>query len=522
MSYRVEVAAELAGRADELAAQLARDGVPTALADAEPSLWGQPAREEAATRLGWLHCPETSAELPDQMAGLREVLAAQGVRRVLLAGMGGSSLAPEVIAARYGCPLTVLDSTDPDQIRQALAGGVEDLAVVISSKSGGTLETDSHRRLLHERLERAGIDPASRMVVVTDPGSPLEATAHTAGYRVINADPNVGGRYSALTAFGLVPTALAGAPVAELLDQAAAVRASLGRAEDNPGLRLGAALGAGWQAGLDKLVLVETGGLGFAAWAEQLVAESTGKQGRGLLPVVVSAPEAQSGSGASHVVEINPDRDGSATRVAGPLGAAFLVWEYAVAIAGRVIEIDPFDQPNVAESKQNTTRVLAGAWPEEAPSFVDGAVEVRAEAGLLNGATDLAGAIAALLERIPPRGYLAVMAYLNRFGQPEAAELRDSLARRSEAAVTFGWGPRFLHSTGQYHKGGPRLGAFLQVTGVIEEELAIPGRDFGFGRLELAQALGDRQALASRSRPLLHCHLTDRSAGLAQLLEAAR
>ncbi|MHB2024039.1 MAG: hypothetical protein ACYCO3_12015, partial [Mycobacteriales bacterium] len=493
---------------------------------------------------------------------LRAELTEDGVRRVLLAGMGGSSLAAEVIAAHYRCPLTVLDSTDPDQVRQALAPGVEDLAVVVSSKSGGTLETDSHRRLLHERLQQAGIDPARRIVVVTDPGSPLAATAGQAGYRVIHADPNVGGRYSALTAFGLVPTALAGAPVAELLDQAREVRGWLAESEANPGLRLGAVLGAGWRAGLDKLGLAESGGIGFASWVEQLVAESTGKQGRGLLPVVLDGPDGSIGSGASHVVEIIGDgttyggaagrgatsggtagggtagggaagggatsggtadgRQAPASRVAGELGAAFLVWEFAVAIAGRVIGIDPFDQPNVAESKENTNRVLAGAWPAEPASFVDGAVEVRADAALLQGASDLAGALAALLAAVPPRGYLAVMAYLNRFGQPQAAGLRAALARRSETAVTFGWGPRFLHSTGQYHKGGPQVGAFLQITGAIEEELAIPGREFGFGRLELAQALGDRQALASRGRPLLHCHLTDRGAGLEQLLSALR
>ena len=228
-----------------------------------------------------------------RLSALREALAAEGVDRVVLCGMGGSSLAPEVITAAAGVPLTVLDATDPHQVRAALAGDLARTVVVVSSKSGGTVETDSQRRAFVEAFTEAGLDPATRLVVVTDPGSPLSALAEAEGCReLFLADPDVGGRYSALTAFGLVPSALAGVDVGVLLDEAEAVLPSLGRAEDNPALELGCVLGGAGAAGRDKLVLAPGSDAlpGFGDWAEQLVAESTGKQGSGLLPVVVGSP----------------------------------------------------------------------------------------------------------------------------------------------------------------------------------------------------------------------------------------
>jgi len=226
-----------------------------------------------------------------------------------------------------------------------------------------------------------------------------------------------------------------------------------------------------------------------------------------------------------HMVLIGPRSLSPDTTVDGPLGAQFLLWEFATAVAGWALRIDPFDQPNVAESKDNTKAVLEkagdGPLPEGDPAFVDGAVEVHGDRALLGDATTVGDAITALLGAVPDRGYLAVMAYLDRIGEPQAADLRTSLARRIPHAVTFGWGPRFLHSTGQYHKGGPQVGAFLQITGAHATDLDVPGQPFTFGRLQLAQALGDLQALQSRERPVLRLHLTDRAAGLAQLLTAA-
>jgi glucose-6-phosphate isomerase len=204
--------------------------------------------------------------------------------------------------------------------------------------------------------------------------------------------------------------------------------------------------------------------------------------------------------------------------VNGPLGAHFLTWEFATAIAGRILEINPFDQPNVTESKDNTNRLLADGLPETTPAFTDGAIAVY---GDTEGAS-VREAVTALLDAIPPHGYLAVLAYLDRFGDADAAEVRPALAVRTRQPVTFGWGPRFLHSTGQYHKGGPPVGAFLQITGEVTNDLPVPGKPYTFGTLQAAQAAGDLQALAGRGRPTLRLHLTDRSEGIAQLLAALR
>ena len=264
---------------------------------------------------------------------------------------------------------------------------------------------------------------------------------------------------------------------------------------------------------------------GVGDWGEQRIAESIGKVGRGILPVVLESADAP-GAQADDVL-LAVVGDGAPARqpslgVTGPLGAQFLGWEYATAVAGRILGINPFDQPNVTESKDNTNRILGEGLPADPPAAKIGAIEIRGSGGALDG-VDLSAhdgvvlALDALLSAIPPRGYLAVMAYLDREQDAAAGELRALLARRTEHAVTFGWGPRFLHSTGQYHKGGPQVGAFLQVTGVVDQDLPVPDRDFDFATLQAAQAAGDRKALADRGRPLLHLHLTDRAAGLAQL-----
>jgi glucose-6-phosphate isomerase len=516
----------------EVLKQLSADSVASRLSASDATLWGPDAESEAAVRLGWVDLPTSSRELLPQLAELREEAERDGLDHVVLSGMGGSSLAPEVITRTHGRELTVLDMTDPQQIRHAIADRLERTILVVSSKSGGTIETDSHRRAYEQAFRDAGLTPqevARRIVVVTDPGSPLERTAREAGYRVVLADPNVGGRYSALTAFGLVPSALAGVDVARLLDEAAALAPALAVNEaTNPGLLLGAALGTGAVTGRDKAVIAaqDAGVVGFGDWAEQLIAESTGKEGKGVLPVVVESTTApgyaDAGDDAQRVVI---GTDGSAgIAVTGPLGAQFLLWEFATAVAGRVIGINPFDQPNVQESKDNTSALLEkagdGPLPEGEPAFTEGAVRVYGDAELLAGATTLAGAVEALLGAVPDNGYLAVMAYLDRIGDTAAEQLRAPLAARLGRQVTFGWGPRFLHSTGQYHKGGPLVNAFLQITGATTDDLDVPGRPFTFGRLQMAQALGDLGALTSRGRPALRLHLTDRAAGLRQLAAA--
>jgi glucose-6-phosphate isomerase len=521
---------------DALRAPLIDDGVAARLIQKDATLWGPDAESEASVRLGWLDLPATSQELVARLADLRAELAAEGLDRVVLCGMGGSSLAPEVICRTAGVPLTVLDTTDPGQVAAAMAD-LDRSVVVVSSKSGGTVETDSHRRAFIAAFAAAGLDEkeiGARFVVVTDPGSPLAETAAAMGARaVFLADPTVGGRYSALSAFGLVPAALAGADVGALLAEAEELAEHLA-APDNPAMELGVALGAAFRAGRDKLALADAAHgsgnriQGFGGWAEQLVAESTGKQGRGILPVVlesVDAPGADAPDALLAVVGGDAPATGPSIGVTGPLGAQFLAWEYATAVAGRILGINPFDQPNVTESKENTNAILDGGLPDERPLATIGAIEVYGSGGVLDGVDlslhdGVSLALDAVLAAIPPRGYLAVMAYLDRERDSAAGELRAALAAHTEHAVTFGWGPRFLHSTGQYHKGGPQVGVFLQLTGAVAEDLPVPARPYTFATLQAAQAAGDRKALADRQRPVLHLHLTDRTAGLEQLRKA--
>ena len=511
---------------------LVTSGVASGIARRDATLWGPEAEEEAAKRLAWIDLPRASRELVEPILALRDELRGAGLDRVVLCGMGGSSLAPEVICGAEGLPLVVLDASDPDSVRAAAGEALERTVVVVSSKSGGTVETDSQRRAFEQAFTDAGIDPAERIVVVTDPGSPLAEASADAGYRTFLADPEVGGRYSALTAFGLVPSGLAGADIGALLDGAADVHdALITDSPDNPALRLGALLGHAALAGVDKLVLASGGATyaGLGDWIEQLVAESTGKNGRGILPVVVEgvdAPGIQPSTTDAVLVTYGPEfvfdsispASGWGAVVDGLLGAQMLTWEVATAVAGRVLGINPFDQPDVESAKQ-AARALLDETPEEEPALlaVDG-LEVRAlGAGLteeLTSAGDPETAIAALLDRLAAeddRGYLAVMAYAERAAYPELAASRRTLADRTARPVTFGWGPRFLHSTGQLHKGGPPVGVFLQVTVAPRADLPIPGRPFGFAQLVAAQAAGDARVLADHDRPVLRLHLRDPS-----------
>lgn len=516
---------ELQQEARALTESLVADRVASRLAAWDATLWGPDAEPEASIRLSWTSLHETSRPLVAEIAGLRAELLGEGVSRVVLAGMGGSSLAPEVICRTEGVDLVVLDTTDPAQVADALAGDLQRTVLVVSSKSGSTLETDSHRRIFSAAFEANGIDPARRIVVVTDPGSGLEATATELGYRrVFTADPHVGGRYSALTAFGLVPSGLAGADVGALLDSAASVAPTLViDAADNPGLVLAGALGAAHARGAEKVVLADTGSgiLGFPDWAEQLVAESTGKNGTGLLPVAVEGPDAAGFAGPGRDATAVAIGAGAASvQVQGGLGAQFLLWETAVAAVGRLLGINPFDQPDVEAAKKAARALLdaPGAGTQPAPLVADGAIEVHVVGDwLTTPVSSVSDAVGALLDAAPEQGYLAVQAYLDRIDDASTAVLRPELARHSGLQTTFGWGPRFLHSTGQYHKGGHQNGVFLQLTGASAQDLDIPGQPFGLATLQLAQAAGDGAVLAEHGRPVLRLHLTDRLAGLSQL-----
>ena len=488
------------------------------------TLWGEAAEAESAQRLAWVDLAEASRDLVPDIATLRTELVGRGMTHVVLCGMGGSSLAPEVICEAVGVELTVLDSSDPDAVRTALEDRLAETVVVVSSKSGGTVETDSQRRAFEKAFTDAGLEPAERIVVVTDPGSPLEASAREAGYRVFAADPEVGGRYSALTAFGLVPSGLAGVDVALLLDDAAAARDALATdSPDNPGLRLGGLLGAANLAGVDKMVLADAGAAfrHLGDWAEQLVAESTGKDGLGILPVVVDALDSPGFSPSTPdavLVTYGPDdvsasvdpASGWAASVDAPLGAQLLLWEVATAVAGRLIGINPFDQPDVESAKSAAREMLEGGGTSPVPAFVDGPVTVYASEGWLpEGTSTVDAAVTALLEHLDAdHGYVSVQAYLDRHRDAALADVRDTLARRTGRPVTFGWGPRFLHSTGQYHKGGPDTGVYLQVTGQPEADLAVPDRPFTFHEFLTAQLVGDGQVLADKGRPVLRLHVS--------------
>lgn len=516
---------KLAEEAQAVAGQLAGDQVASKLAAQDPTLWGPDAEPEASIRLSWTTLHQTSRPLVGEIEALRADLHAEGVDRVVLAGMGGSSLAPEVITATAGVPLAVLDTTDPGQVADALAGDLTRTVLVVSSKSGSTVETDSHRRIFTAAFTAANIDAASRIVVVTDPGSPLDELGTELGYRkVFRADPHVGGRYSALTAFGLVPAGLAGVDVGALLAEAAAAAPLLARdADTNPALVLAGALGTRHSTGAEKVVLADSGSgiKGFPDWAEQLIAESTGKHGTGLLPVAVQGVDAPGFAGAGSdatPTAIGPAAGNAMIRTAGPLGGLFLLWEHAVAVVGRLLGINPFDQPDVEVAKA-ATRDLLDAGQEPAPAFTDGSIEVHA-GWLPEGTASVAAAINALIAEAPEFGYVAVQAYLDRLEDASAELLRPEIARRGGTQTTFGWGPRFLHSTGQYHKGGHQNGVFLQVTGAVEQDLPVPERRYTLGVLQRAQALGDGSVLAEHGRPVLRLHLTDRVAGLAELFKA--
>lgn len=533
MSFRIKVTGAAEGAVNNHVPQLVSDLVASSITAQNPTLWGKAAEAEAAIRLGWTESVALSRPLVPEIYALRDELASKSITRFVLCGMGGSSLAPEVITATMNVDLTILDSTEPGQVRAAVSDNITHTAVIVSSKSGSTVETDSQMRAFIRAFREAGIDPVERIVVVTDPGSPLDSASRAAGYRVFNADPNVGGRFSALTAFGLVPSGLAGVDIDELLNEAEAVELDL--AVDQPenfGLILGAAM-AGTTPLKNKLGLVTDGThlVGFPDWAEQLIAESTGKENTGILPVVldVVSPELTAGYSDLQVIRfvddahefhlLNQHKHEGEILVSGTLGAMFMVFEYATAVAGRLLGINPFDQPDV-ESAKIAARALLDNRPEATePLFVDHGIEVRSHVHL-DKAQTAREAITALLELLPPDGYVSVQAYLDRENYPQAYGVRDLVAARAARPVTFGWGPRFLHSTGQFHKGGPAVGVFIQILQTPHEDLSIDDRPFTFGELITAQAAGDAQVLAQHGRPVITLTLTKPAAQLEHLFAA--
>jgi len=527
---RVALAPALASLAQPAVDRLVDAQVAGRIARKDNELWGPAVASEAAIRLGWVTSARDSVELIAEILELRDQLRSRGINRIVLCGMGGSSLAPEVIARQSDLELVILDATSPDQVASAIRD-LERTAVVVSSKSGSTVETDSQKRAFEAAFTAAGLAVSEHMIIVTDPGSPLDQAARADGYRVFNADSNVGGRYSALTAFGLVPAGLAGADIAGLLSSAQQVASVLStNSPENPALILAAALAAvpkPHDAGHRDKFLVETDQLpGFADWVEQLVAESTGKEGRGSLPIAIDgdAPELSLDladtlvvryAGSSAVALPAPVAE-NLILFTGDLGELFLMWEFATAAMGWLLEINPFDQPNVESAKTAARALLDAPSQPHIPDFVDGGIAVTAQA-LSTPPGSLDAAIEALLAAVGPLGYLSIHTYLSRVELPQFADLRGIAANRLARPVSFGWGPRFLHSTGQYHKGGPAQGAFLQLTVRSEFDHPVPGRPFSFGTLLKAQAAGDARVLADQGLPVLTLELSDPLADLARI-----
>jgi transaldolase / glucose-6-phosphate isomerase len=536
-----------------------REGKVRRLWAGDASLWTE---TDEAKWLGWTTVVDRQLAAVAQLEDFAADVQRAGFSDVLLLGMGGSSLGPEVFAETFGAKtgfpkLHVLDSTDPAQIRSFESK--VDLArtlFIVSSKSGSTLEPNIFKQYFFERAKTVvGAEVAKRFVAITDPGSSLEKIARNEGFRAIfHGLPSIGGRYSVLSNFGIVPAAAAGVPPGAFLESAAEmVRSCAASAPpvENPGVMLGAILGVCQRHGRDKATIIASKGIAdFGAWLEQLLAESTGKLGKGIVPVdaePLGAPGVYGNDRVFAYLRLAADQDGEQERsvaaleaaghpvvriiVSDPmqLGQEFFRWEMATAVAGSIIGINPFDQPDVEVSKVKTRDLTTayektGSLPEEKPFFSDARFKLfadpRNETELMPKATSLTAALKAHFARIGAGDYAALLAYIER--NPAHIEAMQSLRRtirdHTRAATCVGFGPRFLHSTGQAYKGGPNSGVFLQITCDDARDLPVPGQKYSFGVVKAAQARGDFEVLAERGRRALRVHIAgDLAAGLADL-----
>jgi transaldolase/glucose-6-phosphate isomerase len=523
----------------------------------DPDLWKPGDSAHAAVinnRLGWLDVIGGMHERLPELEALAAEVREAGWRDCVLLGMGGSSLCPEVLRSSFGSAegqpaLHVLDTTDPLAIAR-VTGAIDPGATgyIVSSKSGTTLETLSHVAHFWEVTAAVTDNPGSHFVAVTDPGTPLATLAQERRFlHLYRNPPDIGGRYSALSMFGLVPAAVIGIDCRLLLERAASMRRNCAAGvpgDLNCGLSLGAVMGALHDQGRDKVTILAPREIeAFSLWAEQLIAESTGKEGKGIIPIgdePIGAPGVYSEDRLFVALRIgdNPDFDRSleALRGAGhpvvsfdladkyDLAAEFFRWEFATAVAGAHLAIDPFDEPNVQESKDNTRAVLeqyqqSGALPDEPAAVTDGALRVY---GDVSGAS-ASGALAAHLDTARSGDYVALMAYVtpDDANQRALQRLRVAIRDTRRVATTLGFGPRFLHSTGQLHKGGPNTGVYIQITADDGTDVAIPGQPFTFSILKRAQAAGDLQSLRSHGRRVVRVHIAgDLDAGLASLTDA--
>jgi glucose-6-phosphate isomerase len=534
----------------------------------DPSLWKSEPDHQKIIRssLGWLTVMATVRQHASALARFAVEVNRAGFRHVLLLGMGGSSLCPDVLRLTFGeaagfPKLAVLDTTDPASV-QAFEQSM-DLSrtlFIVASKSGTTPEIAAFYQYFFTKVQRLNGERAGeQFIAITDAGTALERIGAEKTFRHVFLNPSdIGGRYSALSFFGMVPATLIGLDILRMLDRADRMAQACGPGappRQNPGAWLGAVMGSLAKAGRDKLTFVCSPEIAsFGYWVEQLIAESTGKDGTGILPIEGEAlgdPDVYADDrafvylallGSKHQgldAKLNAlERAGHPVVTIGlqdlhDLGAEFFRWEFATAVAGAVIGVDPFDQPNVQESKDNTKRLLGefkatGRLPEGNPIFTEGSIRLygdEASAAALKDAKTLADALRAHLNRIRPRDYVALTAYLQT--TPAHAEvfreIRSHIRNRFRVATMLGYGPRFLHSTGQLHKGGGDNGVFLQFTVDDPVDLPIPGEPHSFGVMKAAQALGDLQSLQSRKRRALRIHIAGGiEAGLRRVLEAVR
>ena len=465
------------------------------LANKDPELWGSAARALAQERLGWIDLPESSrAHLP-ALDALAAWSRSQKRTRFVLSGMGGSSLAPEVIATTFfsqsrtgsqakgeaGTELVILDSTHPEDVRAALDPDPSNSLFIISSKSGETIETRSHLAAIQSRLAQENLPLREHVVVISDPQSPLASWAVENHLRFFPGEPTVGGRFSALSIFGLLPAVLIGVDCATLLDDAADMRKELVQSRaDSPALALVQEI-LTWQP------FINLPRAPLSDWIEQLIAESTGKAGKGIIPVIDPA------------AELTPEVRKSQSL---PLGAAFYLWEWTTALLGFALEVNPFDQPNVASAKEATWQALNEKGSHRV-SEIGSAEQLQiAIESSINTRGNPAPKYLALLAFIPMR---------NRDLHQSLLRIHDNLSlklARKKIRVTSGFGPRYLHSTGQCHKGGPEIGSFIIITLDESDDYSIPGADYGFAELLMAQARGDFQTLNDLGKSVIHAHLT--------------
>ena len=542
-------------------ARLEAQGFSRRLWERDATLWKQDPGHQKIIRnaLGWLTIAETMLKQLDVLGNFPQDVKSAGFTDQVLLGMGGSSLCPDVCRATFGTrpgflQLQVLDSTVPASVA-AVEASIDPARTlfVVSSKSGGTTETTSFFQYFYERVRSIRGDQAGEnFVAITDPGTSLEKLAKDKNFRrIFPGQPDIGGRYSALSNFGMVPAALAGVHVHGLLERAlhmAQACAGGGASKDTPGLVLGAALGVAGLSGRNKITFVISPAIAtFADWVEQLIAESTGKEGKGLIPVAGEPLGDPAGYGQDRLfvqIKLISDADEGteaalkALEAAGhpvirivlhdilDLGAEFFRWEVATAAAGALLGIDPFDQPNVQESKDNTKSLLAeyraqGKFPEEEPLLESDGLKIYGDAATPRAATSsVSGMLAAFLNQARKGDYVALMAYLQPTPEHTVAlqSLRLSLRDSSHLATTLGYGPRFLHSTGQLHKGGANNGLFIQITADDAHDLPVPGEPHTFGVLKHAQALGDLRSLVGKQRRVLRLHLgKDAGAQLSRL-----